>query len=370
MQHICITFVTFLCKYYISMLDKKRIVFIVNPISGTTGKKAVERHIEMLLDTDKYDYDIVHTQYAGHASEITRSAVDHSIDIVCAVGGDGTVNEIARSLVGTETALAIIPRGSGNGLARHLHIPIDSFGSIKLINEGDVSKMDYGIINDYPFFCTCGVGFDAFISLKFSQSDKRGPLTYIENVLKNGLSYNPETYDIEIEDENEERSIYKAFLISCANASQYGNNAYIAPQASVHDGLMDVTILEPFTMIEAPQIAIQLFNGTIDQNSNIKTFRCKSMCIHRSHSGVIHYDGDPVMTDKDVHVRIVPAALRCICPNTEGLKYGTEKIQSLITEQFYEMYMRSEELFQNNLRKNQRIFQINKDIIRKLSRKK
>lgn len=350
------------------MSEKRKILFVVNPISGTTGKKAVERCIGTLLDERVYDYEIRHTQYAGHASEMARGAVRDGVDVVCAIGGDGTVNEIARSLIGSDTALAIIPRGSGNGLARHLHIPADAINAVKLINQCAIRSMDYGIINGHPFFCTCGVGFDAFISQRFAESDKRGPLTYIENVLKGGLNYNPETYDIEIEDENDIHASYKAFLISCANASQYGNDAYIAPQASVRDGLMDVTILEPFTVMEAPQMAIQLFNGTIDQNSNIKTFRCKRLCIHRAGEGVVHYDGDPVMTEKDVNVEIVHDGLKCICPKTEGVRPGTAKIQSVIAERFYEMYVRSEEILQSNLAKSQRVLQINKDLIRKLSR--
>ncbi|MCR5312862.1 MAG: diacylglycerol kinase family lipid kinase [Bacteroidaceae bacterium] len=352
------------------MYERKRIIFVVNPISGTSGKKRILQLLETNLDREKYDFDIVPTKYQGHATEIARAASNQGVDIVCAIGGDGTVNETARALVHTATALAIIPSGSGNGLARHLHIPIDPMGAIRILNEGQIRPMDYGLVNEHPFFCTCGVGFDAFISKKFAEAGKRGPLTYVENVLQTGLQYNPETYDIEVEDDSENVNSYKAFLISCANASQYGNNAYIAPQASVRDGLLDVTIIEPFKAIDAPAISFQLFNGTLDRNSRIKTFRCRKLHIHRQDAGVIHYDGDPIDTGKDIDVQIVPKALLCVSSNSEGVLDTATNIQGFIAEHFNEMYLRSEQLLQRNVIKTQRITKLNTDIIRKLSGRK
>ncbi|MBO4662831.1 MAG: diacylglycerol kinase family lipid kinase [Bacteroidaceae bacterium] len=354
------------------MTETKRIIFIVNPISGTTGKKRILQLIESRLDKEKYSYDIVTTKYQGHATEIARAAANQGVDIVCAIGGDGTVNETARALVHTDTALAIIPCGSGNGLARHLHIPVDPVGAIKVLNEGTVLPMDYGLVNEHPFFCTCGVGFDAFISMRFAQAGKRGPLTYAENILKTGLQYNPETYDVEVEGDEDatNKTSYKAFLISCANACQYGNNAYIAPQASVRDGLLDVTIIEPFGPIDAPAISFQLFNGTIDKNSRIKTFRCKKLHIHRQDRGAIHYDGDPIETGKDVDVEIVPQSILCVASSKEGMVAPAENIQNFIAEHFNDMYLRSEELLQRNIIMTQRIGKLNSDIMRKLSGRK
>ena len=352
------------------MLETKRIIFVVNPISGTTGKKRILQLIESRLDKEKYSYDIVTTKYQGHATEIARAAANQGVDIVCAIGGDGTVNETARALVHTETALAIIPCGSGNGLARHLHIPVDPIGAIKVLNEGYIQPMDYGLVNEHPFFCTCGVGFDAFISMRFAQAGKRGPLTYVENILKTGLQYNPETYDVEVEDDAKNKTSYKAFLISCANACQYGNHAYIAPQASVRDGLLDVTIIEPFGAIDAPAISFQLFNGTLDKNSRIKTFRCKKLHIHRQDKGAIHYDGDPIVTGKDMDVEIVPQGILCVASSSEGMVAPAENIQNFIAEHFNEMYLRSEELLQRNLIMKQRIGKLNSDIMRKLSGKR
>ena len=354
------------------MAEKKRIIFIVNPVSGTSGKNFVLKLIEDYLDKALYEHEVMKTEHVGHATELAKQAAEEGADIVCAIGGDGTVNEVATGLIHTQTALAIIPSGSGNGLARHLRIPTDPLSAIKIINRGLTQPMDYGIVNKRPFFCTCGVGFDAFISQRFAESGKRGPVSYIENVLNSSLNYHPETYDLDIVNnrEGEEvHQIYKAFLISFANASQYGNNAYIAPSASVRDGLMDVTIIEPFLAIEAPQMAIQLFNGTIEQNSRIKTFQCQKAVIHRSRPGVVHYDGDPMQTDQNVEVEIVHNGLMCVSPSEEGMPTVEVRVQNFITEQFKNMYNKTEELIQENMKKGPRIPKIKKGFIRKLSDK-
>ena len=270
---------------------KKKAVFIINLISGTSDKAAIPGLIDQYLDKTQFEYEIAVTQYAGHASEIAAKAKDDGVDVVVAIGGDGTVNEVARAIVHSSTALGIIPCGSGNGLARHLLLPLNVRKAIEVINRCEIRQLDYGIINDYPFFCTCGMGFDAFVSMKFAEAGK------------------PETYTIE--DDNGTLQ-YKAFLISCANASQYGNNAYIAPQASMSDGLMDVIIMEPFDVFEAPQISIEMFSKTLDKNSKIKTFRTRHLHIRRDKPGVIHYDGDPVMTGADIDVELKPKGINII----------------------------------------------------------
>lgn len=288
---------------------KKRLLFIINPISGTARKRNIPAAINKYLDLNKFEYEIKETQYAGHATELTREACADGTDIVVAVGGDGTVNEVARALVHTNTALGIIPYGSGNGLARHLLLPLNIKKSIEVLNEAQIHDLDYGIINDIPFFCTCGMGFDAFVSMKFAEAGKRGAITYVQKVLEEGVKYKPETYEIEA---GADTTSYKAFLISCANASQYGNNAYIAPQASMSDGLMDVIIMEPFDVLEAPQIAIDMFSKTLNKSSKIKTFRTKKLRIHRSQPGVIHYDGDPVMSGADIDIEIVEKGIKIV----------------------------------------------------------
>lgn len=345
------------------MTDKRRIIFIVNPISGTQGKKAILKWIDERLDRTLYEYEVVKTEYAGHATEIAANAVKEGIDIVVAIGGDGTINETARSLIHSNTALGIIPCGSGNGLARHLRIPMDPKAAIDILNENYQIQMDYGKINNIPFFCTCGVGFDAFVSLKFADSGKRGLLTYLENTLHESLTYQPETYEIE----NEEGTVrHKAFLIACGNASQYGNNAYITPQASLTDGLMDVTILEPFTVLDVPSLSFQLFNKTIDQNSRIKTMRAKKIKIHRNKPGVFHYDGDPIMGNEVLEVEIVPHGLNVITSSKKKEGTETANFLQLITEYFSGLKPKGEEFL---AKRQSHLFELNRTLLRKLSKK-
>lgn len=358
----CINFVRINYISHTGVMEKKKIVFVVNPISGTQEKKSILKWIDERIDRSLYDYDIVKTEYAGHATEIAAQAVKDQVYMVVAIGGDGTVNEIARSLVHTETTLGIIPCGSGNGLARHLRMPMDPKSAIDILNEGYRICMDYGKINNQPFFCTCGVGFDAFVSLKFADSGKRGLLTYLENTLHESLTYQPETYVIE----NEEGTVkYNAFLIACGNASQYGNNAYITPQASLKDGLMDVTILEPFTVLDVPSLSFQLFNKTIDQNSRIKTMRTKKIKIHRSKPGVYHFDGDPIMGSQDLEVEIVPKALYVISNKKRG-KQETSNLLQVISNYFSGLKPKGEEFL---AKRQSHLFELNRTLLRKLSRK-
>ena len=334
----------------------------MNPISGTTNKAGIPELIANTLDTNMFDYEIRLTEHAGHAFEIATEAKDEGIDIVVAVGGDGTVNEVARAIVHSQTALGIIPCGSGNGLARHLMLPMQLKKSIEIINRCEIHDLDYGIINEHPFFCTCGMGFDAFISMKFAEAGKRGPITYAENILKEGLKYKPETYDIQ--DENGTMH-YKAFLISCANASQYGNNAYIAPQASMSDGLMDVIIMEPFDLIEAPQISIDMFNKTLDKNSKIKTFKTKKLHIHRSKPGVIHFDGDPIETGENIDVEIKAKGIKIIVnPEADKSLRKPNALQTAASELFNEINTLRDDI----ARQSSRALAISKMLQRKLNK--
>ena len=262
-------------------------------------------------------------------------------------------------------ALGIVPCGSGNGLARHLCLPLNPRKALGVINRGVVESFDYGVINGLPFFCTCGMGFDAFISLKFAEAGKRGPLTYIENVLKEGLKYKPETY--EVTDDIGARS-YKAFLIACANASQYGNNAYIAPQASMSDGLIDVVIMEPFDVIEAPQVSFDMFNKTLDKNSKIKSFRCKKLHITRSQPGVIHYDGDPVMTGAEIDVHLEEKGIKMVVnPFADKSVRKPNMIQNGIAEFFNDLNAVRDDIHKDIQRQSKKVEAISKMVQRKLN---
>lgn len=313
----------------------KHITFILNPISGTTSKAGIPELVDRKLDKSKYSYSVVYTEYAGHGTEIARQAAAQGDEIVVAVGGDGTVNEVGKGLIHTTTALAVLPCGSGNGLARHLMIPLNLEKAIDIINIGEIHPLDYGTINGMPFFCTCGMGFDAFISMRFAEAGKRGVATYVQKVLEEGLKYKPETY--EIIDENGSQH-YKAFLVSVANASQYGNNAFIAPQASMSDGLLDIIIMKPFDMLEAPQVALELFNKTLDKNIKIKTFKAEKILIHRSEPGLIHFDGDPKMTTADVEIAVQKQGINIVV-NPDGDKTDRQPnaVQTAFSEIFYDI---------------------------------
>lgn len=339
-----------------------QITFIINPISGTNKKDKIPELIEQKLDKTKFDYKIVFTEYAGHGAKIAEDCAKQGVDICVAVGGDGTVNEIARALVHTNTALGIIPCGSGNGLARHLCLPMNAGGALEIINEAKIESFDYGLINGLPFFCTCGMGFDAFISLKFAEAGKRGLVTYVENVLKEGLKYKPEIYAVEDESGNHS---YKAFLIACANAAQYGNNAYIAPGASMQDGCLDVTVMEPFDAIDAPKIAMDMFAKTLNSNSRIKTFKAKRLHIHRKQPGAIHFDGDPIMTEADVDIEIVPAGLKAVV----NPKITEDKAQpNPILNVFSDLFNNINNVRDDVAHQGHRFMVLNKLMLRKLSR--
>ena len=340
-------------------MKKTSVLFIVNPISGTESKQQILHDVETYLDRQKFSWQIPYTAYAGHGAVLATMAAENGTDMVVAIGGDGTVNEIARSLVHTRTILGIIPCGSGNGLARHLRIPIDSRRAIEVINQFNVRELDYGTINKRPFFCTCGMGFDATVSYKFASSIKRGMLSYMENTLKEITRYKPETYIIE--DESGQQQL-KAFLLTCANASQYGNNAYIAPEASMSDGLMDVTVIRPFTMVEAPQLAYQLFNGTLTNKGHISMFRSKKLHIVREHEGVIHCDGDPFKAGKEITVEIESKQLRAITGNDMEIKSDT--LLQTITEAFSFFVAKGQNTIETGIK------QAGRDILSKLQPRK
>lgn len=291
---------------------KRRIVFVYNPISGSRRLIPVVPIIERFVNTDLYDFSLISTGYKGHATELAREYAARGYDAVIAVGGDGTVNETGCGLIGTNTALGIIPCGSGNGLARHLGIPMDPYKAVKWLDKSIFTEIDYGMIEQQPFFCTCGVGFDAKVSDSFSKSASRGVLTYLESIMKEIATYSNETYKLSFDDSSE---TFEAFFITCANADQWGNNAYVAPTASLQDGLLDVIAAHPFSVVDAPLIAFQLFNRQIDRNPNVSVRKCRELTITRSKEGPAHYDGEPVTLGKEIHIELKQGGLKVLIPD-------------------------------------------------------
>ena len=291
---------------------KRKIVFVYNPISGSRRLIPVVPIIERFINRDLYDFSIVSTRYKGHATELAREYAAQKYDAVIAVGGDGTVNETGCGLIGTDTALGIIPCGSGNGLARHLGIPTDPFKAVKWLNKSIFTEIDYGMMDDQPFFCTCGVGFDAKVSDSFSKAKSRGVLTYLESIMKEIATYHNEIYKLSFDNSSE---TFEAFFITCANADQWGNNAFIAPTASLQDGILDVIAAHPFSVIDAPLIAFQLFNKQIDRNPNVSVRKCRKVTISRDSEGPAHYDGEPVILGKEIKIELVQGGLKVLIPD-------------------------------------------------------
>lgn len=307
-------------------MHKMRVQAIINPISGVGSKRAIPKLIEKMGKENADEILISFTEYVGHASILTQDAIRSGAECIIAVGGDGTVNEVARAMLYSNAVLGIIPKGSGNGLARELHIPMDVQRALNVIRDRHITSIDCCRANDRVFFCTCGVGFDAAVSQKFAHEKRRGSLTYIKNTIEEYLSYHPEQYELII-DGQEMRE--KAFLVACANASQYGNNAYIAPHANIQDGEIDITILSPFLPIDIAPLAIQLFARKIDRNSKIKTMKAKQVSIIRSKPGVMHLDGEPVMADSRIDVSVIPHALNVYTPSKISIR---QEVRYLLDE--------------------------------------
>jgi diacylglycerol kinase (ATP) len=288
----------------------KEIIFIINPVAGTRSKLNLPALIKANLDTNKFgEPDIVCTEYGGHAHELAKEAVRNGYKHIIAVGGDGTVNEVASAMVNTEATLGILPLGSGNGLARHLKIPLNISRAIQLINHKKVKEVDSCRLNDKYFFCTAGVGFDAHIGTVFSTLPTRGLKSYIQATFREFFSYRPHTYNLNGAIEQMSR---KAFLITFANAGQYGNNAYIAPQADIADGLMDICILHPFPKFLALPIGVRLFKRNIHRSPYMETFRTSKVVLEERSTNCIHLDGEPFNLSGDLEISVVPQSLRVL----------------------------------------------------------
>lgn len=291
----------------------KRLTIIVNPISGRSTKENIVSTIVSHIDMSKYDVTIRFSSYAGHATEIATTAVQDGIDIVVAVGGDGTVNEVARALIKTDTVLGIIPCGSGNGLARHLHIPMSVRKAVEIINNGTIETIDSLLVNGMPCFCTAGIGYDAQVSAEYAKDSSRGLATYVKKAVQGWLSYEPQDYIIETDNQVLKR---KAISITCANANQWGNEFHIAPKASLNDGLMDVTIIHPICLKHAVSMPAQILGYSFDKNPDVETFQTNQLLIRRSKEDIVHIDGESIILDREVCMSIHNSSLKifsCMC---------------------------------------------------------
>lgn len=283
---------------------KKTILFIINPISGGKSKLNFPSLVEKYLDLRLFTPTFVFTLEAGHATKI---ALDNpEMDIVVAVGGDGTINEVASALENSGQCMGIIPCGSGNGLARSIGLPMRETEAVARLNQLREVRIDSGSLNNRKFFNMAGVGFDAHISHRFATHVKRGLGGYIQTTFREINAYSPQNYTLIMDGKTYERT---AFMISIANSSQYGNNAHISPFASLEDGLLDICIIKPFPMYLFPVMGYRMFSRTAHRSRFVEIIQARNIVIKRETSGVAHVDGEPLLMDAQLNIHINPLSL-------------------------------------------------------------
>lgn len=293
-------------------MEKQRLLLVINPISGGSNKEGLaEKVSQRIAHSLGMAVDVRITNGKGDAKRFAAEAVDKGYYGVITAGGDGTVNEVAAALCDSDVALGIIPSGSGNGLARHLEIPVDVNLSLDVITENNVVACDYATVNGEPFFCTFGVGFDAAVSDRFSKQGKRGKFMYFKSAVEEFVQYHPQVYTISA---NGKVLTQNAFLVACCNASQYGNNAYIAPYANMTDGLLDIMIIHAGSPFDTAVLGVDLFTGYIDRNTLIQSFRAPAAVIYRTETGPAHIDGDPVDLGDIMDVKCRRGGLKIFVP--------------------------------------------------------
>lgn len=287
---------------------RQKIRFIINPKSGVGKKNLIPGLIENYLDLDKFEYDIAYTEYRKHGASIATASIQEGFDIVCAVGGDGSVHEVGTSLIGSNTKLAILPAGSGNGLARHLKIPMDIAEAIKCINDSNAIKMDTVLVNDKSFLGVGGYGFDAVIAKKFDTHTRRGLRGYMYLIFKEFFKYNPINVSIDIDGKVKTLPVV---LLTVANSSQFGNGFAISPKSDVTDGKLEMCILKPFSIWSAPSIIFRFFRKTSDKSRFTEILSFKKAKIHLSEK-IAHYDGEPFDVKEDLNVSVIPKSLNIL----------------------------------------------------------
>ena len=291
----------------------RRIALIVNPISGRAGRQRAKieiiRYAKRLARQLGDDLYLHLSRYHEHALTLAREEVRCGASLVIAVGGDGTVNEVARGLIGSHTALGIVPMGSGNGLARHLALPLLTRAALKETLMHAPIPMDCGLLNGKPFFTTAGIGFDAEVGWMFANLGTRGLNSYIKATAQLFFNYSPRDYHLTVDGREIQTT---ALLVTFANASQFGNNARIAPHALVNDGKLNLVIVKPFPKLAIGYLASLLFHGLVDSSSYIETIPFQHLEVRCDAPLRGHIDGEPEQLPPDFEVTIHPNALQVV----------------------------------------------------------
>jgi diacylglycerol kinase (ATP) len=287
----------------------KKTAFVINPNAGVKKKIDIQAFITEHFPKHIH-FDFIIWDNKDDFESIKQQILRNNYSTVVACGGDGTVNQVASVVVNTSMSIGILPLGSGNGLARSNKIPMDLKQALAVIAKGAVRKMDSALINGIPYFCTAGVGFDALIANCFATSTKRGFATYINTTIKEFFNYKPNHYAITVDGV---KTNVDAFLITIANAGQWGNNVYIAPSAKLDDGLLRVSILKPFSKRSIPSIGLKLFLKKIDTAKNFMALVGKKIEIEFDNELPVHFDGEPILVKNKLNIGVVPLSLNVVC---------------------------------------------------------
>ena len=290
-------------------MSKQKIRFIFNPISGKSHRNDLPAQIERVLNTARFEYDIKISEYAGHSRVLAQEAVNDHYDIVAAVGGDGTINEVGVELIGTDIALAVIPCGSGNGLSRCLNIPLDPVKALELINRNAVCLIDTVRVNDMPFISIAGTGYDAQVADDYARDTRHGFNTYMLYVVKNYFNLGEKQYTLQLSDHS---FTTKAFFISFANSNQMGYDFPISPNASLWDGKVDLCIVRKPNPLELPIVGSFFLSSHMDKSPKVDIIQVSEATIIRPEAAVVNIDGESRMLEKDLHIKVDPLSLHVI----------------------------------------------------------
>lgn len=324
---------------------KRKLCFIVNPIAGNGKNKDYCSDLMEEIKSTEVDLISIDTQYHGHGSELAKEYAKSASCTLVSVGGDGTFNEIASSLIHSKAQLAIIPRGSGNGLARMIKVPERKKEQARYLLNGKVQPVDAGKVNDKLFFTTCGFGFDAHIAAIFNKGKLRGGQRYVRQILRQLMSYNAVEAEFTI-DGREFKGKY--FLVTFSNANQYGNNAYIAPDADLSDGKLHATIIHPFPQVLAPVMTTALLGGFINKMPFVETISMKEAHIKSVSSNVFHCDGESLEMEYPSTIKVLHKALKLIVPKNFSNKVRPYPRMEDFNKQFEFLFKQEYDIFATN----------------------
>ncbi len=291
-------------------MNRQTVVFIINPISGKGNGLKLATQIPAILDAKLFDVSIEISENRGHAQLLAIEAVEANTDIIVAVGGDGTINEIASALVDSSTKLCIIPSGSGNGIARHLRIPQDPTKAMAVLKTGETSRVDVMYFGNKFCLGIAGIGFDALVSKKFDESPVRGLGSYVRIVLKEMFSYQPTAIQIQTE---HQKISEQAMLVCFANGSQYGNNAIIAPGASMQDEKIMIGVVKKMRFLRWIGFVYALFTGKLKNSDFVQYYHAKKVEFQQP-SEIAHVDGEPIEIGKRNSIHIKNKAISVLHP--------------------------------------------------------